>query len=54
MYCFQAATHSPCCDSDEDLLENAPKLGNGELLDVEDLGKVLADAKTTKVCSLLW
>jgi len=32
------------------MLENSPKLNDGELLDVEDLGNVLAGAMKAQVC----
>jgi len=40
-------------ESDDDLAADDVKSGDGELLDVEELGNMLAAAKKAEVCLLL-
>ena len=40
-------------ESDDDLAADDVKCGDGELLDVEELGNMLAAAKKAEVCLLL-
>lgn len=52
--CRQLAEDHSSCESDhEDMVENSSKHHDGELLDVEDLGNVIAVAKKAKVCVII-